>query len=65
MILSLMKNYFSVVSARVLAANQSMRVSRVFYVQHYMEGLVLDCSNSSMLAMELLQAYTKPSTYNS
>ena len=28
-------------------------------------GLVQDCSNSSALAMELLQSYTKPSIYNS
>ena len=27
------------------------------------DGLVQDCSNSSALAMELLQSCTKPSTY--
>ena len=27
----------------------------------YIDGLVQDCSNSSALAMELLQSYTKPS----
>ena len=29
----------------------------------YIDGLVQDCSNSSALAMELLQACTKPSLY--
>ena len=29
----------------------------------YIDGLVQDCSNSSALAMELLQSYTKPSTW--
>ena len=29
----------------------------------YIDGLVQDCSNSSALAMELLQFCTKPSTY--
>ena len=28
------------------------------------DGLVQDCSNSSALAMELLQFYTKPSIYH-
>ena len=30
----------------------------------YIEGLVQDCSDSSALAMELLQSCTKPSTYS-
>ena len=30
------------------------------WCEHYMDGLVQDCSNSSALAMELLQACTKP-----
>ena len=29
----------------------------------YIDGLVQDCSNSSALAMELLQSCTKPSIY--
>ena len=29
----------------------------------YIDGLVSDCSNSSALAMELLQSCTKPSIY--
>ena len=32
---------------------------------HDFDGLVQDCSNSSALAMELLQSCTKPSTYQS
>ena len=28
------------------------------------DGLVQDCSNSTALAMELLQSYTKPSTWD-
>ena len=31
----------------------------------YVDGLVQDCSNSSALAMELLQSYTKPSICSS
>ena len=31
----------------------------------YIDGLVQDCSNSSALAMELLQSYTKPSIWSS
>ena len=30
----------------------------------YIDGLVQDCSNSSVLAMELLQSCTKPSIQN-
>ena len=30
----------------------------------YIDGLVQDCSNSSALAMELLQSCTKPSIWN-
>ena len=30
---------------------------------NYIDGLVQDCSNSSALAMELLQSCTKPSMY--
>ena len=30
-------------------------------VSHYFDALVQDCSNSSALAMELLQSCTKPS----
>ena len=33
--------------------------------QLYIDGLLQDCSNSSALAMELLQACTKPSIYTS
>ena len=29
---------------------------------HHIDGLVEDCSNSSALAVELLQSYVKPST---
>ena len=32
-------------------------------VSHYVDGLVQDCSNSSTLAMELLQSSTKPSIW--
>ena len=31
---------------------------------HHIDGLVQDCSNSSALAMELLQSCTKPSIYS-
>ena len=31
------------------------------YVVLQIEGLLLDCSNSNALAMDLLQSYTKPS----
>ena len=34
-------------------------------IENNIDGLVQDCSNSSALAMELLQSCTKPSTYNS
>ena len=30
-------------------------------MQYHVDGLVQDCSNSSALAMELLQSCTKPS----
>ena len=30
---------------------------------YHINGLVQDCSNSSALALELLQSYTKPSIY--
>ena len=33
-------------------------------VRHESNGLVQDCSNSSALAMELLQSCTKPSKYH-
>ena len=33
------------------------------YVQAYIDGLLQDCSNSSALAMELLQSCTKPLIY--
>ena len=31
---------------------------------YYIDGLAQDCSNSSVLAMELLQSCTKTSIYN-
>ena len=34
-------------------------------VYEYIDGLVQDCSNSSALAMELLQSCTKPLIYGS
>ena len=33
----------------------------MFQTHHEIDGLVQDCSNSSALAMELLQSCTKPS----
>ena len=33
-------------------------------IHRYIEGLVQDCSNSSALAMELLQSCTNPSIYD-
>ena len=33
-------------------------------IQLYVDGLVQDCSNSSALAMELLQSCTKSSIYS-
>ena len=33
----------------------------LLFVRHYINGLVQDCSNSSVLAMELLQSCIKPS----
>ena len=33
--------------------------------KHHMEGLAQDCSNSSALAMELLQSCAKPSICDS
>ena len=41
----------------VLARN----VDKVFFIHHYFDGLVQGCSNSSALAMELLQSCIKPS----
>ena len=40
-------------------------VLRIHYNEYisYINGLVQDCSNSSALAMELLQSCTKPSIY--
>ena len=35
----------------------------LFILQGHIDGLVQDCSNSSALAMELLQSCTKPLTY--
>ena len=32
--------------------------------ENYVDGLVQDCSNSSALALELLQSCTKPSMYS-
>ena len=34
------------------------------YMTYHVDGLVQDCSNSSALAMELLQSCTKPSMYS-
>ena len=36
-------------------------VWRKIYRKIYIDGLVQDCSNPSVLAMELLQFWTKPS----
>ena len=33
----------------------------IYFVMEYIDGLVQDCSNSSVLAMELLQSCIKPS----
>ena len=38
------------------------RTLRILYMG-YIDGLVQDCSNSSALALELLQSCTKPSMY--
>ena len=35
----------------------------VFILELHIDGLVQDCNNSSALAMELLQSYTKPSIW--
>ena len=35
----------------------------VHYCNNYIDGLEQDCSNSSVLAMELLQSFTKPSIH--
>ena len=45
---------------------ESIEVGRVFFgiLNEYIDGLVPDCSNSSALAMELLQSCTKPSIYD-
>ena len=40
-------------------------VIHTFYSIGYIDGLVQDCSNSSVLAMELLHSHAKPSTYPS
>ena len=34
-----------------------------FNLEYHFDGLVQDCSNSSALAIELLQSYNKPSIY--
>ena len=36
--------------------------SEILAIKEHVDGLVQDCSNSSALAMELLQSFTKPST---
>ena len=33
----------------------------ILHIEYHINGLVQDCSNSSALAMELLQSCTKPS----
>ena len=40
---------------------QDARASTVPVMSEYFNGLVRDCSNSSALAMELLQSCTEPS----
>ena len=39
------------------------QLSHLKIVNHHIDDLVQDCSNSSALAMELLQPWTKPLTY--
>ena len=36
------------------------QVASLHYCNNYIDGFVQDCSNSSALAMELLQSFTKP-----
>ena len=36
---------------------------QMFFTSKYIDGLVQDCSNSSALAMELLQSCTEPLIY--
>ena len=38
---------------------------KITVATHHIDGLVQDCSNSSALAIELLQSCTKPSIYSS
>ena len=39
------------------------RITSVLFICEYIDGLMQDCSNSSTLAMELLQSCTKPSIW--
>ena len=46
---------------------QCIQINNTFITsqsQHYIDGLAQDSSNSSALAMELLQSYTKSSLYD-
>ena len=47
----------------MLAANVHSEPVVAHYGQYYIDGLVQDYSNSSVLAMELLQSCAKPSIY--
>ena len=39
------------------------KIDKNDYIYIYIDSLVQDCSNSSALAMELLQSWTEPSIY--
>ena len=41
-----------------------LKLEHVWVITLHIEGLVQDCRNSSALAMELLQCFTKPSIYD-
>ena len=43
-----------------VSTGQDLRIA-IIVVTRLIDGLVQDCSNSSVLAMELLQSCTKPS----
>ena len=47
------------------SVNRQMEINRREQItDQQVDGLVQDCSNSSALAVELLQSYTKPSMCN-
>ena len=56
---------FRVLIFKMQQYHLDMESTRVFKKGLHIEGLVPDCSNSSALAMELLQSYAEPSINNS